>query len=230
MMISGPPSPTIQGRVIAFVDAGFLTKAGETAIRRVGDKRPRKVDGAALVAYLRSHVMTNLAGGVPFATWDFVRAYWYDGAYDPVHPNAPGQRSYHEALAEVPGLQLRLGHLKESPASWERAVLAAARSCGVTEATFRQHFTFRPEVRQKGVDTRLVLDLLRGAQTRAFDDAIVITGDDDISEAVSAAQDLGRRITLAHPEGAGVARSLRHLVDGKIEIPNAELVKILPPK
>ena len=109
-------------------------------------------------------------------------------------------------------------------------MLKAAQACGIPEAQFEKHFQFKPELRQKGVDTLLVLDLLRGAQARAYDDAILISGDDDISEAVQAAQDLGRRVTLVHPEKAGVARSLRQLVDRRIEIPMAELVKILPPK
>jgi uncharacterized LabA/DUF88 family protein len=167
---------------------------------------------------------------VPHATWDFVRAYWYDGAHPAAHAESAAQRSYHEALAEVPGLQLRLGELSEAKPTWQHAVLTAAKNCGIAEADFRRHFTFRPEVRQKGVDTRLVLDLVRGAQTRAYDDAILITGDGDIAEAVEAAQDAGRRITLAHPEGAGVSRSLRQLVDGRVIIPTADLERILPPR
>jgi uncharacterized LabA/DUF88 family protein len=175
--MSFPPSPTIQGRVIAFIDAGFLTAEGEKAIRRaVPGTGPRKVDASQLVNYLRSDLVPNLAGGMPRASWDFVRAYWYDGAYDPTHPKAAATRSYHEAIANVAGIQLRLGHLRESNPSWHRAVLAAAAASGVPEATFRQHFQFRPELRQKGVDSRLVLDLLRGAQTRAYDDAVIVSG------------------------------------------------------
>ena len=96
-----------------------------------------------------------------------MRAYWYDGSYAASHPSAGGQRSYHEALADVPGLQLRLGHLKESTPTWHRAVLAAVQNCGVTPTTFAEHFTFRSELRQKGVDTKLVLD--KNARSPAHD-------------------------------------------------------------
>ena len=71
---SPPSSPTIQGRVIAFVDAGFLTSEGRKAIARSGALGQRKVDGAALVAYLRAS-LASIAGGVPLASWDFVRAH-----------------------------------------------------------------------------------------------------------------------------------------------------------
>ena len=74
--------------------------------------------------------MTNLAGGVPFATRDFVRAYWYDGAYDPIHPNAAGQRSYHEALAEVPGFgELPNGLRRDLPLSGHKGQQYCDNSC-----------------------------------------------------------------------------------------------------
>ncbi len=66
---------------------------------------------------------------------------------------------------------------------------------------------------QKGVDTLIVLDLVRLAQRRAYDTAFLIAGDRDLAEAVRVAQEEGRRVVLLHPSGGGVATELRHLAD-----------------
>jgi len=59
----------------------------------------------------------------------FLRAYWYDGAFDPRHPSYKGQRKYFDRIANVPGIQLRLGHLKvkKSP-KWHYAVKLALKN------------------------------------------------------------------------------------------------------
>ncbi|WP_461634730.1 NYN domain-containing protein [Glutamicibacter soli] len=55
---------------------------------------------------------------------------------------------------------------------------------------------------QKGVDLRLALDLVGVARTRAASVAYLVSGDDDLAEAVEEAQDLGMKVVLL-----GVAKS-----------------------
>lgn len=68
---------------------------------------------------------------------------------------------------------------------------------------------------QKGVDLRLALDLVGVARTRAASVAYLVSGDDDLAEAVEEAQDLGMRVVLlgvAKPESRlGVASVAEHL-------------------
>lgn len=66
---------------------------------------------------------------------------------------------------------------------------------------------------QKGVDTLLVLDMVRLAQLGAYDVLILIAGDADLAEAVRTVQDYGKRVIIARPEKAGNAVALFDLAD-----------------
>jgi uncharacterized LabA/DUF88 family protein len=83
---------------------------------------------------------------------------------------------------------------------------------------------------QKGVDLKLGLDLVGIARQRAAEVAYLFSGDDDLAEAVEAAQDLGMKVVLMCIEDRthrlGVASVAEHLalrVDSMITMP-AELV------
>ena len=78
---------------------------------------------------------------------------------------------------------------------------------------------------QKGVDLRLGLDLLLMAVNRTIEFAYVISGDDDLTEAVEDAQQLGLRVkVLAVPQAGhdavpfAVAKSLALAADGVLLI------------
>lgn len=60
--------------------------------------------------------------------------------------------------------------------------------------------TINREGKQKGVDTKLVLDLVELATNRAISDAIILGGDEDLREGVLRAQALGVRV---HVVGIG---------------------------
>ena len=66
---------------------------------------------------------------------------------------------------------------------------------------------------QKGVDSKITRDLMVLARERAIDTAILVTGDDDLREAVLDIQDLGLQVVLA-----GVAG---YLFDQSEELVNA---------
>ncbi|PQZ92220.1 NYN domain protein [Arthrobacter sp. MYb227] len=83
---------------------------------------------------------------------------------------------------------------------------------------------------QKGVDLKLALDLVGVARNRAASVAFLMSGDDDLAEAVEEAQDLGMKVVLIGIEKPdhrlGVASVAEHLalrVDSIIALPE-ELV------
>ena len=87
-----------------FVDAGYLRAEGAKAI---GKRAPEvRLNARAAVNWLRG-MDKRIVGSV------FLRAYWYDGAFDPFHKEYVGQRRYFDAIARAPGIQLRLGHIAE---------------------------------------------------------------------------------------------------------------------
>lgn len=198
-----PTGPTYAG----FIDAGFLKAEGRKA-RGMSSSARVAVAAAELVEWL-----DVLSARYPNDLGSFLRAYWYDGAHDPRDPRYGAQRRYFDAIAATPGVQVRLGHLQERDPRWQHAIKKAIEACGVELAEFERHFTFRPEQYQKGVDSLIVLDLVRLAERRAYDVAVLIAGDRDIAPAVRAVQDAGAKVIVAHPEGAGVATELRQLAD-----------------
>jgi uncharacterized LabA/DUF88 family protein len=202
---------------IAFVDAGYLIAEGARALGL--PRQDTQPNAQGCVEWL-----TDLAGrdGCPL-----LRAYWYDGAFDSGSPRYQSQRPYLDAIASTPGIQLRLGHIGERTPAWQYSVRQAVLACGVELAEFERHFQFRPELTQKGVDTLMALDIVRLAQRRAYDTAVIIAGDRDLAEAIRVAQDEGRRMVLAPPEAGGVATELRQLADVIIPIEGTVLPRML---
>ena len=197
-------------RVVGFVDFGFLNRA---ACKPLGARLlTPKAEG--VVNWLRAIESDPSA---------FLRAYWYDGAFDARNARHNKQRKYFDIIAEVPGVQLRLGHLQELKPKWQHAVREALKNAGLDTAKFEEHFRFKPELSQKGVDTRIALDLVRLAQRHAYDVGVLIAGDRDLAEPVRLAQDEGRRIIVAAPEGASVAVELRQLADEIVELTPTQL-------
>lgn len=81
---------------------------------------------------------------------------------------------------------------------------------------------------QKGVDLRLGLDLVELARNGAAQTAYLLTGDDDIAEAVEAAQDLGMKVVLLgiadQTRRLGLHSAAEHLVlqvDRTVKVPQS---------
>lgn len=204
--------------VAAFIDVGFLTAEGARTLQ--APRRAVKPNAQGCVDWIRGR-FTEDAGS------RLLRIYWYDGAFDPRDRRYESQRRYFDAIASTPGIQLRLGHLQEVRPRWQHALRKALEACGVDEDEFGRHFSMRPEIRQKGVDTRLTLDLVRLAQRRVYDTALLLAGDRDLAEPVRVAQDEGALVTLAAPTHAGIASELRQLVDFHLELDANDLGTML---
>ena len=144
-----------------------------------------RIDGQGLT-FWASTAWTSRRGG------DLLRTYVYEAQFPAGTPKYADQRTYFDALGAQPGIRLRLGpHLVE-------------RALGTPRARWEQ----------KGVDTLLVLDLVRLAQLRAFDTAVIVAGDRDLAEAVRVvADDHARRVILYSVKGSPPAKQLVEAAD-----------------
>lgn len=203
---------------IGFIDWGFLHKSGAKALG--SDARSTRPNAHGCVEFIEG---VNCSPSES----ELLRVYWYDGKFDERDSRYNDQRRLFDGIASVPGIQLRLGHIQSTKPRWQYALKEALKACDVDMKKFTEHFQFRNEISQKGVDTLIALDLVRLAQRPAYDTAILITGDRDLAEPVRVAQDEGRRVIVAAPPDAHIATELRQLADELVEIDEASLKKML---
>ena len=213
---------------ICFIDVGYLRAEGARAL----GMRPRNVrpDAERIVEWarsLRELIVVNA---------QFLRAYWYDGAFDPSHPEYAGQRRFFNAIAQTPGIQLRLGHIAERQNRLRDPIRSAIRNSalaldiepdGILQE-FDRNWTFYPERRQKGVDTLIALDMVRLANRSVCETMVLIAGDRDLAEVVRTVQDFGIRVLVATPNLASVAQELAHLADAMIDMGVTDVERMLP--
>ncbi|SEG89728.1 Uncharacterized conserved protein, LabA/DUF88 family [Thermomonospora echinospora] len=168
-------------RCALFVDAGYLLADGAMAVHGTRHREAVSWDFAGLLQLLGN--LGRERTGMPL-----LRCYWYEATVE-------GRRSpEHEALADLPGLKLRLGRIRPG--------------------------------RREGVDTEIHRDLLALARNGAIADAVLVSGDEDLSTAICDAQELGVRVTVVHVAVDGnwtISRVLRQECDDLIEIGSGHL-------
>jgi uncharacterized LabA/DUF88 family protein len=192
-----------------FVDVGFLRGGG---VKALGNKNV-KINAPATVAWLKGL-------GSSYGCSEFLRTYWYDGQLPESHIQHTTQAQEFRRIGQTPGLQMRSGYMQKQKQAWQYPLQQALQNFGVDMQKFEAatNFHFNDKYEQKGVDTLIVLDLVRLAQRRAYDTAILLCGDRDIAEAVRVAQDEGRRVVVAYPRGAGLSHELKHYADELLEL------------
>ena len=220
----------MSGTYAGFIDANFLRAEGAKSI----GQSPKGVrpDAQAVVSWCRYLTRQESLDQT------FLRAYWYDSAFDPSHHGYAGQRTFFDAIALTPGLQLRLGHIAEGPSPLEvpirRALESTATSLGMEPAAllaeFDRHWTFRPNRQQKGVDTLIALDMVRLAGRSVCETMVLVAGDRDFAEVVRASQDFGIRVLVATPKRTSVSREVAQLADDVIDISDDEVRRMLTPR
>ena len=213
---------------ICFIDVGYLRAEGAKVLgARARNIRPCAERIAEWVRKLSEHEPINA---------QFLRAYWYDGAFDPSHSAYAGQRQFFNAIAQTPGIQLRLGHIAERQhrlrGPIRNALRNSAAALGVSPddllEEFDRNWTFYPERQQKGVDTLMALDMVRLASRSVCETMVLIAGDRDLAEVVRTVQDFGIRMLVASPNRASVAQEIAQLADGMIDISAESIQDMLP--
>jgi hypothetical protein len=168
-------------RCALFVDAGYLLADGAMAVHGTRHREAVSWDFGGLLQLLGT--LARERTGMPL-----LRCYWYEAT--PEGRRAPE----HEALADLPGLKLRLGRARPG--------------------------------RREGVDNEIHRDLMTLARNGALADAVVVSGDEDLTQVVVDAQDFGVRVTVVHITVDGnwtVSRALRHECDDLVEIGSGQL-------
>jgi len=184
---SSAPSPLLTQKSASFVDLGWLTQRVRACLR----SDAAEVDVEAL------HLWLSRAG---WRGYSYLRTYVYDGQYEVDHANYRAQRQVLDAIAEIPGVDLRLGHVIERN--------------GIKQ--------------QKGVDALIVLDMLTLAYQGAYQAAVLVAGDRDFAQVVRAVQGRGIFVAQSGPESRdGVSKELRQVADGFLAMPEAGIRQLL---
>ena len=79
---------------------------------------------------------------------------------------------------------------------------------------------------EKGVDILMAIDMLKYANSDNYDTAIIVTGDGDFAEAVTAVKDQGKHVELAYFHGG--ANALKQVCDKFTLLDNTLLNRCLP--
>ncbi len=121
----------------------------------------------------------------------------------------------HQHLRAQRKVALRLGRLNETYASWvihaDRMKALLKGTIQVSDLTDDDDFAY--DVKQKGVDMRIGLDIASIASKRLVDQMVLVAGDSDFVPAAKMARREGIDFVL-DPMGADVPADLREHVDG----------------
>jgi len=124
---------------------------------------------------------------------NLVRLYYYNAALPSEEPSAGGQQQFFSYLRSLDYVELRLGKM-------------VRREGG--------------ELRQKGVDVRMALDVCRYALQDRYDVAVVVSGDSDLVEAAVVAKDQGKTVENVFTRH-GSSLELRQIADRWVELDQA---------
>lgn len=209
-------------RYAVFIDVGYLRAEGRIFFSNLLSKIRIRMNTTEIADWCR-----GIEGHL-------FKAFWYDGVYPKSHKSAKFQQKILSEIEQIPNFKLRLGHMVKSRPKYEPglrdAINLAASDLGLDPnqliKELEKNGTFKPEYKQKGVDTLLVLDLVMLAQQGKIDTAVLITGDGDFTEAVRFAQNLGTRVSIATPNRRSVNRELSKLADNIIDLDQDTLNKM----
>lgn len=214
-------------RTAFFVDGDFFLRR---YYRLEGSKPPWKV-AKALHEMCRAHLRERRRGRSDSATQraELYRIFYYDcrpllkKAHNPVTGKAIDfsktkaaiwRLEFLEELKKLRKVAIRLGHLKDAPGRWNLrpgvAKQLLARTLTVGDLTERDVVY---DVRQKGVDMRLGLDVASVAYKKQVDQIILVAGDSDFVPAAKLARREGIDFVL-DPMWSHIADDLHEHIDG----------------
>ena len=159
-------SPPI-ARLIAFIDGGYLR---ENFKKKFGSDA---INYSSLQDRL-IQVFNSTCRGL--YTGDLVRTYYYDGMVTVDHPDYQKLDEYHQEIRRL-GIEVVTTRLKPSGKAESNSDVKKAGN-----------------LKQKGTDVKLAVDMVTKAYLDHYDFAILLTGDDDFLDVVKAVKDTGKRV------------------------------------
>lgn len=135
-----------------------------------------------------------------------VRAYYYTTpSPHPGSPQGKGHQRFIDRLGWIENLQVRLGRILPRSHTVE---------CPKCKEKFEQEDHI-----QKGVDTRIAVDMVTLAVRDAYETAILVSGDSDLAEAVNYIREqTNKKVENACVPGKGWAKKLREAADKRIPL------------
>lgn len=128
---------------------------------------------------------------------ELLRTYFYDAIVEPTDARYKEQEAYFSELRQENFCQVRLGRLIA---------------------------TERGDLRQKGVDALMAIDMVAKAYEDQYDIAVVLAGDDDFVDTVQAVRDAGKRVCGAWFPGHASER-LRNTFDISVPLDRERLAR-----
>jgi hypothetical protein len=129
-------------RCALFVDAGYLLADGSMAVHGTRHRESVSWDFGGLLQSLGN--LARERSGMPL-----LRCYWYEATVE-------GRRGpEHDALADLPGLKLRLGRTRPGrrdgvDTEMHRDLMTLARNSAIADGTFCQLTSARPAPLERG--------------------------------------------------------------------------------
>ena len=144
---------------------------------------------------------------------DLYRIFYYDIDFSRA-PGTAWSNTLYRCFSEKPKTALRMGELAESTASFvlKDSVLGELISRDKEITDLREN-DFRIDVKQKGVDMRIGLDVATMAQARIVDQIVLIAGDSDFLPVIKMARRSGIEVLL-DPMKQFPKRNMIEHVDG----------------
>jgi len=168
------------------------------------------IDGANLYTCMKDHlgipknVKVDVLGSKLANKRLLVRTYYYNSPAPPTTDQASSQRFW-AALGWLNNVRPRQGRIVP------KTVEAECPEC-------HKRFTINSYV-QKGVDTRIVVDVISLAQSDAYDIGIVVSGDSDLAEAIEWVREhTQKRIENAFISCKSWSEEIRKAADVKITL------------
>lgn len=135
---------------------------------------------------------------------------------------AQNSNRLHQELALKPNFAVRLGETKVF--GWTAKLDAKKHSLSSGKVVETSLDDWAPNIKQKGVDLRIGLDIACMALRRTVDTIILFSGDTDIVPSLKLARKEGLRVIVVIPSNGGVASSLTEHSDQQIKL-NLKLQK-----
>lgn len=213
-------------RTAFLIDGGFFVKRYRFL---QGDQPPKDV-AKALHRMCRDHLFERPRNADrPKQISQLYRIFYYDcpplrkKAHNPISRNiidfsktalAGWRLAFFEELKKLRKLALRLGYLNERSAAWtlKSDVLKQLLAGKLTLNDLAEN-SVRYDVRQKGVDMRLGLDVASLAYKKQVDQIVLVAGDSDFVPAAKLARREGIDFVL-DPLWASIREDLHEHVDG----------------
>lgn len=223
----GPPSPRdFFVRTAFFVDGAFFLRRH---YRLEGPQAPWKV-AKALHEMCRGHLRERRrAGNAPIQRAELYRIFYYDclpldkKAHNPITGKAidfgktraaTWRLAFLDELKKLRKVAVRFGHLKDKPGHWNlRPEIVKELLAGRLKIENLTERDVKYEVRQKGVDMRLGLDIASIAYKKQADQIILVAGDSDFVPAAKLARREGLDVIL-DPMWSHIPDDLHEHIDG----------------